>query len=469
MISVAEAGSQAIGFVLTAVLARWGGTQVLGVFAIALAFSALLSPLVELGLNRIIVRESARSPEQSGTFVAAALLIRALAAVPVLGLALAVAHGLGYPSETVSMIGLIGAVACLGLLQAAFRMQFYAFQKMEFDAVTRLLERIVATGLGIWVIISGHGLVWIGVAFVVASLGGLVVTWLIARVKFGRLPLRSLDYAVCVSLLRPAWPLAIAGILVAVYFRVDVVILSILADESAAGLYSAARNLVLALTLVSLALNSSVFPILSQQYAHDRRAFETTLKTSLRYALLIAVPMGFGLMALADSVISILYGPEFSGAVPLLRILAAGLVLMFVTSFFGMVSVAIHRQGWIAVIALCNVLFNISLNVVLVPRLGALGSAVASVLTELLGLSIYLFLISRAMGMLPVPRSLAQIVVAALLMGLAVRAAAPLGFLFAVAVGVCAFVMLFALLGGLSDEDRMALREVFSGAHWEKR
>jgi O-antigen/teichoic acid export membrane protein len=100
-------------------------------------------------------------------------------------------------------------------------------------------------------------------------------------------------------------------------------------------------------------------------------------------------------MLLSQEIVLLVYGPEFSESSQVLRILIWLTPLIFLTNFTGSCLIAIGKQSQLAMICGFNTIFNLSLNLMLIPSLGHSGAAIASIATESLNLIIQYQVLKR--------------------------------------------------------------------------
>lgn len=166
------------------------------------------------------------------------------------------------------------------------------------------------------------------------------------------------------------------------YMRVDQLMLGTMADDHALGIYSAAVRLAEAWYFLPMVIVSSVFPSIVQlkrqdPYLYDHRTQRLfNLVSALSYA--VVIPTSF----LAGPIITLLFGPAYSEAAPIL------LVLMWSGLF---VALGVAREAWIVseglmpfslATTIVGAVCNIALNLLLIPRYGAIGAAVATLVAQ---------------------------------------------------------------------------------------
>src|SRR5262249_14488752 len=155
-----------------------------------------------------------------------------------------------------------------------------------------------------------QGLIWFilgGVA--TASLNSAVIVSLTRR-DWSTSTFR-IDWAYCRHLVRQALPLGIAAWFAVLCFRIDALMLSSLEGEVAAGLYVAAFKFVETSSVISAVVMSSVFPVFSYAFAHDKGQFSTYYRNSLEVVVALSLSVALFLYLFAGQILLLLAGSAF--------------------------------------------------------------------------------------------------------------------------------------------------------------
>jgi O-antigen/teichoic acid export membrane protein len=195
-------------------------------------------------------------------------------------------------------------------------------------------------------------------------------------------------------LLRDVVPYALATAAGLLYFRVAVVLLSLIASEHETGLYSASFRTVEVLLIVPQLAVSTVLPIFAHAATRDRDRLAYGIDRTFRAAAVFGAGLAVVLALGAPFAIAVVAGPDFSGAADMLRIQALGLGVAIVTSVFtfALLSLRMHRELLVSNIAALAV--SIVLTLVLGSAWGGIGAATATAIAELclVGAAIWLLL-----------------------------------------------------------------------------
>ena len=375
--------------------ARGLGVDGFGTFAGVVALVALVSPFGSLGALGLMLRDVARRPESAPEQYATAVLITVVLGSAVTGL---VAVAAAYVGPSVASTSVVVWLAAGDLL--AYRLVELA------GAVGQARDRILGTAaypsavlaarllVVLLLLASGHGAdleVW-AAAYGVASLAVAVpiVMATARRVGVAR-PAPRRFLAQWRDGLLFAFGMSAQG----AYNDIDKVMLARLGSVDAVGVYAAAYRLVDMAFIPMRAL-------LTASYARFFRAGERGLAGSAmlaRQLLLPSLAMSFGaslvLLFGADLVV-LLLGPEFSDAVGILRMLAVIPLLRALHYLAADALSGAGLQGTRTIVQICVAVVNVSLNLLLIPLLGAEGAAWASIASDgLLALLLWVVVVRR--------------------------------------------------------------------------
>jgi O-antigen/teichoic acid export membrane protein len=182
-------------------------------------------------------------------------------------------------------------------------------------------------------------------------------------------------------LVSEGWAIALAGWLIALHLRVDQMLLFRIKGPTELGGYAVAVRLSEIWNMLSTVFMVSVFPLLSRFAVDEGERMKRTSTLAYRYLYLLICPIALGLGYYAAPLISLLFGPTFADAAPLLGLLAVAEVFFFSHSVSYNVFFAMNRQREAALIAGLSLVANTLLNLAWIPAGGAMGAAAASVVS----------------------------------------------------------------------------------------
>lgn len=193
------------------------------------------------------------------------------------------------------------------------------------------------------------------------------------------------------ELARGAWPFGLGTVFHLIYFQSDVLLLKYLKGNEVAGIYSVAFTIMIAVYL----LPSSVFqkflmPKVHRWAVHDRKKLLRVYRFGNGIMLAVGGCVGILLLILAPWGVPLLFGVGYRKAVPLVLILAISAPMRYLASSVGATLVTRSNMRRKSLYMGGVAVFNVLLNIALIPALGARGAAIATVASETLLLGFYL-------------------------------------------------------------------------------
>jgi len=432
-------------------LARYLGTGGFGKYSFVFAYLAFFNIITDLGLQQILVREMAREPSTAPALIGNAYVIRLLLAVFAVGLAIVIITLLQYPDDTTSYI----YIASLTLLFISFS-DFYgtifeANLAMEYNVIAKLAFKFISAGLILWIIFSHGTLMHIMIVLVFSEGIKTLLSYLFSR-KFVR-PSFAIDFGLWRYLLKECLPLALTSVIIIIYYRIDVIMLSMMNGDDAVGIYSAAYQLCDPFSLITYALMMSLFPLMSGYFKTSEDKLIRTYTLAFRYLVIIALPVAMGTMFVADKVILLVYGAPFADSSSVLQILIWAVMFGMVQPVFSNVLVAIDRQKLIMLSTAFCAAVNIVLNFILIPVMSYNGAAIATVATTIVFLVSTFYFVSKHLQIIPVHKTLAKPVIGVLVMSGSIYYLADLSLFILVPLAAGVYLVTLLVLRTFSDED----------------
>lgn len=398
--------SLSIGLGITALLARTLRPELFGIYTTIFAYCVLWQTAADFGLYLTLTREVAKHPTQEARHLAESLLVRA----GLLGLAFvcSVLLARALPSLRPHLVAV--AAGALGLSFQSFSQLFmgiYQHHRLVWRATLGDLFGRLVQGASIGGAIALHASV---TAMVVAFAGGTVGAFAIHRLL---LPLgQPIPYRRALQSIRPAtvrllavsWPLAALLMLNVIYFRIDTVILSLVRPPAEVGQYGLAYRIIESALFFPAMFGGLLLPQMSATVRQNRPHARRLLRQSTQVLLVAAGYTVMVLWLLNDSIVRLVAGIQYQDAAPLLRILSLALAIMFLGNLFGYSLVALEKQKMLLGLYCALAALNVGLNVLLVPRWGAIAAAWTTVVTEGIAMLCAAAIVHRALSF-PLPFS----------------------------------------------------------------
>jgi O-antigen/teichoic acid export membrane protein len=153
-------------------------------------------------------------------------------------------------------------------------------------------------------------------------------------------------------------------------------------NETEVGIYRVAFQLASIASFTAIVFHTVLYPRISKWHAENNISLiERSLTKSFTYSLLLAIPITAGGIILSDSLLYYLYGASFESGAPILIILLFTQIAYIFLYLQTMCLNAMDRPKISFYITVISAILNILLNIVLIPKIGISGAAIASLLT----------------------------------------------------------------------------------------
>ena len=390
------------------------GTEAYGFYYAIFSSSYISNILLGLGLTNFNTRNIAQHPQLIGKHLSGILGIKLL----LLGLYVVVTFTvgllLGYGSEEFRLLALLTLCQFLNSLILYLRSNFEGLLLFRWDSLFSVLDRllmIVICGCLLWSPLRERfNIYW----FVYAQLAAYGLTALLALVVIGRKAgLRRLrwDRRFFFVILRKSAPFALLVLLMAAYGHVDSIVLRAMASDEQAGIFAGAFRLLDALTMVAYLVSVPLLPVFSR-LCREGEAVTPYLRLVFWPMMLFAIGAAVACAVWAVPVMRLLYHGRAALYVPVFRVIIFGIIPIGLTYIFGTLLTAGGYLRQLNTFAAVSLVLNIAVNMLLIPRLGAVGSAWASLSTQSFMalaqvlLSVRLFHLPAAAFGLPYPKEI---------------------------------------------------------------
>lgn len=366
--------------VAAVVIARFLGPDALGFWTYALATFSLATIAAALGTDQIVVLDIVKDKQRARCVIATAFAMRfgasMVLAAAMLGLAFA------QPAEKSDLASLLAVMALavpsvsLGVARLWFRSQ----SQFDVPAIANIVTTVVGTAAKILLVLATGSLAYVGLAHTTQAIALQIALFLLFVAHSGKTAFADFDGTYAKSLLRAGLPLLIADLAILVYGRANIFLLDSLRDAAEVGLFSAVARISEAIYMLPMVIGAVASPGMYRLYYGDRQQFLRRFDQMLSVMTVAAlIPCAF-IALFADRVTTVIFGASFSQSGPVLAIHVWTAV--FVTQ--GIVSsiwlLAEKATTVLLMRTLIGAMINIFVGLLLIPRFGAVGAAVATLL-----------------------------------------------------------------------------------------
>lgn len=369
-----------LALVITALLTRYLGPAGFGDYIIIFTFWYIFMVLADLGLYSITVRDISQNDGRESEIISNALTLRMVSTAAIFLFGIAAVFFFPYKIEIkigviIASFGfwaLFSAQVLLGLFQ----------KKLSIDktALADMLGRAAQLALVIFFIKGNYSLLSIIAAFSVSAFIIFIANIWFVR-KFVSLVFAA-DFKIWKKMIREGWPLALSAILVMLYFRLNIITLSLIKGEEAVGYFGAAYKVLENVIFFPAMLVGLAMPIMSKAAKEDMEKFKDIINKVSKVLIILLVPLAAITVVLSGEIIQIIAGRNFGESAAALNILIFAAAVIFLATLWSNAIIALGKQRQLVKIYFWGAAVNFAANLILIPRFSYIGAAWSTLATE---------------------------------------------------------------------------------------
>jgi len=377
--------SQISTFILSIYLARYLGSENYGAYTLAFSMASLVFLIADFNLGFQMVVEVAPNKDRAPQYLTNTLFLRTVLG----GVALAVTFIIvvieGLPATVSYAIMIIALATAFNWLYQSFTAMNTSFEKMHLTLLASAIERLFTVTTAITMVVLGFGLDAVVMVVLAGSILQFALGYLVCSRRVTK-PARRPDLGQAARQLKGAVPYAVMNVFIVSLYSVNAILLQLIVfwstgDHSVAltatGMYNVSFNMATALIAIPNVLITSLLPVVSRMYHSSVGMTQMMQQKVMKYMFIIGLPMAVGGVVLADKIVLLFYGPEYTPSIMVFRILIPAVAISFFDSGMGSVLASARRTHLITIANGIGALVNVVLCLALIPYFQQDGAALA--------------------------------------------------------------------------------------------
>jgi O-antigen/teichoic acid export membrane protein len=375
---IGRIGSLAIKMAVSVLLANYLGSGNNGILNGGNVYIYFFSSIAALGLDQFVVKELHQHPENRDSILGTSFIMKVFAGlicIPLIFIAYHIYPAKGTPYGYVLILSFTGVTQAFNVIDSYFQAQVKSKYIMQVQVIGNLISAAIKITLiclkmplvyFVYTYLLDIVLLSVGYFFTYQSHGQNIFNW---NFK-GKLALKLLNYS---------WPLIISGIMVTLYMKIDQLMLQNMVGIKEAGAYATVAQLSEAWNFIPLIIVSSLFPAILNARRDDINRYIKRVQHLYDLMVYLSLPVAV-VITFAAPLIYKIYKPEYAYAAPTLSVHIWSGVFVFlgvassqqlITENFN--KLTFIRTGFGAIV-------NIVLNLLLIPKMGMMGAAIATLI-----------------------------------------------------------------------------------------
>ena len=447
-------------FIWTILMARYLGVSKFGIFGFAVSLTGMCSILFDLGIGFYSVRHIATDYDSAPKFLGNIIPLKGLFSIIGFIIILIILL-LMKADELTIIITLLFAIEMntkkfVELMNATFQ----AFEEGKYQGIGNTLLNVLLFIFILIAIFTDLGLYGIAIAYIMANIIALVYEYYILNRQYVK-PKYEFDKEFCKRITLASLPFAVSVILSSIYYSIDVVMLTNMIGDYATGIYNASYKLISVLTLFYSIYGAVIFPVMSKFYKNDESMLLVSYEKSIKYLLMIIIPIAIATIFYSTDLVHLFYGHKYDAASSVLSILIWTVCLLFVSGAGNTLLNASHKEVSVTKIYLIAAIFNVVMNLILIPRFSYNGAAVTTVLSDVLIVVVQSYVIYK-LGHRPNKKlysDIVKIIIGSGILGIALYFL-HMNMWVALPVGIIIYFATIYLLRVFDNDDKYVIKEI---------
>ncbi len=461
LLVIASLFTSIMAFIWTLFTANYLGAEGFGILSAAIALTSIFGIIADLGLSTYTIREVAREPKQTGKYFATVSIIKLFLSFLSFVSLIFVAFIKNYNWLSFQVLIYIAVYTILTSFTSLCNAIFQAHERMEFQTIGSIINSaLLLVSIVVSIYILKGDVVLISMGYMLTSIVTLLYSLIVIIIKFDK-PVFDFDLIFYKDTFKYALPFGVTAIFTTIYFWIDTVMLSFIQGDISVGLYNASYKLLNVLTSIYAVYMAAIFPVMSRFFVKSKDALKFTYHRSIKYLLLIGIPIAVGVTVLAKEIIFFIYSPEYLDSVFSLQILMWAVVFMYVNGLTSNLLNSCNKQLIVTKITCIGAIFNIVINLIIIPLLGFIGASISTVLTEFLIFIVFTSYISKTPFKLEkkILAIVFKLLFASLIMAIILQII-HLNIIFMIIIGAIIYFIMVFLIKVFDEKDLQMLKEL---------
>lgn len=365
------------------------GAENYGFYFSLFSFSLLLNMLLDVGIANFNSRNIARNHHLISSSLSNIVSFKFLLAIIYFAVSMVIALIIGYNWDQMKLLLVLVFNQFIASFILYFRSNLSGLHLFKTDSILSVMDRflmILICSLLLWgnVTEKPFKIEWFVFAQTAAYLFTALVSFIIVLTKADFFKL-NFNFNSFTSVFKQSFPFALLSLLMVFYYRVDSVMLERLLPDGKlqVGMYAQGYRLLDAVAMIGFLFGGLLLPIFSRMIK-KKENIESLTQISFLLLIVPAAIITICCIFYRSEIMDLLYRSHIQTSADILAVLMIGYLGISTSYIFGTLLTANNNLKELNLMAAAGVVINIVLNLILIPKYMALGSAIASMVTQFL-------------------------------------------------------------------------------------
>lgn len=370
-----------LGMVISMLTARFLGPSNFGLINYAASIVAFVTPIMYLGLTGVLVQEIVNNPEKEGEILGTSIFMSLISSVLCIGGVISFS-AIANRGEKDTII--VCALYSILLVFQSLEMIIYWFQAKllsKYSSMVSLAAYIIVSGYKVYLLATHKSIYWFAVSnaldYMIIAVGAYAVYKKLGGAKL------TFDVNLAKRLFSKSRYYIVSNMMIAIFAQTDRIMLKLMINDAATGYYSAAVTCAGMTGFLFTAIIDSFRPMIFDDKKTNEKQYEKDMCRLYGLIIYLSLFQSAAITLFSSLIIKILYGPAYYASINVLKLVVWYTTFSYLGSVRNIWILAEDKQKYLWIINLSGALANVFLNYILIPIMGVMGAALASLVTQI--------------------------------------------------------------------------------------
>jgi O-antigen/teichoic acid export membrane protein len=370
-----------LGMIVGILVARYLKPARFGILQYAMSVTGFVGVFVYLGLNGIVGRDLVKNPDNRMEIMGTTWFLKTIGSLLGMGAIFILVVFFQRGDRTELYVVLVVAASLLLRPLDVIYTWYESRVQLRVVVLFKIFSMILSNTLRVIAILTEAELLVFAAIFTMDIIVASIAIFIFYNIKTDLVFRWRIRFRLAINLLKQSWLLILSGFLSIINLKIDQLMLKWMSGNVEVGIYATAVTLSESWYFIPTAIVASIYPTLIKQRKKDSLLYDKSLQKGFDILCMIAMSIAFPVSFLSHYVVNFLYGQEFSGAAIILTIHIWAGLFVFMRQLF---SKWLIIEGFLVYSFISHslgALVNVGINFVLIPKIGGLGAAVATMIS----------------------------------------------------------------------------------------
>ncbi|MCD4770581.1 MAG: flippase [Bacteroidales bacterium] len=372
--------SMILGLLVGIWVARYLGPDKFGQLNYVFALVGLFAPISSLGLSGIISRDLVNSGTDTNTLLSTGFALKMSGSL--LLFVMTMFYFFIFKNEPIYLqLAIVASLHYIFNSSEIIEYYYRARVRTKYIFISKLFGNVFSSILKVLFILMGLSVVYIGVARISLAFFTMIFLFYFFRKEDFNISLQYFKIEKGIELLKESWPLIFSGVFAIIYLQIDKIMIGEMLSSYEVGQYSVAARLSSLWFFIPLVIRQSVLPVFVNAKNQNEDIYYKRLNSMFSIMVFISYLIVIPFFLLSNKIIYVLYGSQYNEAGDVLAIHIFSLIFFFIGIGRGLWVV---NESYFKFDLVNNIgagILNIILNLLLLPKLGIIGAAYATLVS----------------------------------------------------------------------------------------